>query len=541
MKRRTLAVCLAASLTMSVVVTMPSPAAGVAGFGDVESDSFYTEPVQWMVDNGITNGVSPDCFGPDEPVTRGQAAAFMWRMEGSPEPAGTHGFGDVVAPWQQDAVSWMADNGITTGTTRTTYSPDDPLTRGQAAVLLHRLAGSPAAPSPARFPDVVAAWQVAPVGWMLQQGITTGTSWTTFSPNDMVTRGELATFFYRYKGSPEVVVDPAGRGCETFDSLAGLNTIGDFSSFVATGSSRWTSSVPGIQDIRITSTADGAEQPAFWLPPTGDGDQPVVVILHSWSAGYTQHAGIPYAMWAQENGWAVIAPDFRGRNDNANAVGSELAVQDAADAIDFAVAQAGVDADRVYVVGYSGGGMMALLLAGRHPDKVTAVAAWGPPQNLVEFYDFSRRHGRSYATHISAACGGDPRGPGPVQDECLKRSPITYLDNARDNEVPVLIAQGLQDPFVHSAGAAKVFNGLADPEDRLNAGQVDSFGRGIVPGDAPDWSSIETFFGPGDPAPVFAHQSGAALLVYFAAGHDMVYNATARWFASEPGSISDPA
>ncbi|NNF68858.1 MAG: S-layer homology domain-containing protein, partial [Acidimicrobiia bacterium] len=147
MKRRTLAVCLVASLAMSGVAAMSAPAGAVAGFADVSAEIFYTEPVQWMVDNEITTGVSPQCFGPDQPVTRGQAAAFMWRMENSPAPAAAHGFGDVVATWQQDAVSWMSDSGITTGTTRTTYSPDDPLTRGQAAVLLHRLAGSPSAPT----------------------------------------------------------------------------------------------------------------------------------------------------------------------------------------------------------------------------------------------------------------------------------------------------------------------------------------------------------------------------------------------------------
>jgi pimeloyl-ACP methyl ester carboxylesterase len=534
MKRRTLAVCLVASLVMSGVASMSAPA---AGFGDVGAGTFYTDAVQWMVDNDITTGVSPNCFGPDEPVTRGQAAALMWRMENSPESAAAHGFGDVVASWQQDAVSWMFDNGITTGTTATTYSPDDPLTRGQLAVLLHRLAGTPSAPPPAQFPDVVEAWQITPVGWMLQRGITTGSSPTTFSPDATVTRGEVATFFHRFKGSPSVVIDdePArSGGCETFDSLAGLNTIGDFSSFVASGAARWASSAPGIQDIRIPSTADGAQQPAFWLPPTGDGDQPLLVILHSWSAGYTQHAGIPYAMWAQENGWAVIAPDFRGRNDNPSALGSELAVQDAADAIDYAVAQAGVDTDRVYLVGYSGGGMMALLLAGRHPDKVTAVSAWGPPHDLVDFYDFSRRGGRAYANHISVACGGDPRVAGPVQEECLRRSPVTYLDTAQDHEVPVFIAQGIGDPYVHPSGAADVFNPLADPEDRLSAADVDGFGQGIVPGGLPDWTTTATFFGAGDPAPVFARQSGSALLVYFAARHDMVYNATARWFASDP-------
>ena len=168
----------------------------------------------------------------------------------------------------------------------------------------------------------------------------------------------------------------------------------------------------GIELLRLVSTADGTEQPVFWLPPKGDRDQPVLVILHSWSTSYTQHAGIPFAMWAQENGWAVIVPEFRGINDDANAVGSDLAVQDAADAIDYAVAQAGVDANRVYVVGYSGGGMMGLLLAGRHPDKVTAVSVWGPPHDLAGFYEHARRAGHRYANDIWRACGGDPREAG---------------------------------------------------------------------------------------------------------------------------------
>ena len=535
MTRRLLSALVATSLALSGVLSISSPAAGVAGFGDVPSSAFYTAAVQWMVDNGITNGVSPGCFAPDEPVTRGQAAAFMWRMEGSPDVGTVHPFSDIELGWQQPAVSWLFDSSITTGTTATTYSPDSYLTRGELAGLLHRLEGSPSAPQPAQFNDVSLGWQVAPVGWMLASGITTGTSPTTFSPDDPVTRGELAAFFYRYKGSPPVTIDPASPGCTTFEALAGLNTIGNFGSFTATGADRWRSSVPGVADIRIPSTADGAQQPAMWLPPSGDGDQPLIVILHSWSANYTQHAGIPYAMWAQENGWAVIAPDFRGRNDDPQAVGSDLAVQDAADAIDFAVRQPGVDANEVYVVGYSGGGMMALLLAGRHPDKISAAAAWGPPHDLVEFYDFSVRAGRPYASDVSSACGGDPRSAGPARDECLKRSPVTYLDVAREHDVPVFIAQGIRDPFVETHVGAAVFNGLADPQDRFTDAQVNVFRQRLVPGDAGGWSGVETHFGAGDPAPVYARESGEALLVYFQDGHDMAYNATARWFASLMG------
>jgi hypothetical protein len=99
-------------------------------------------------------------------------------------------FTDVVASWQQDPVSWMAATGITTGTSATTYTPEGLVTRGEVAALLHRLAGSPDAP-PSQFTDVTTAWQVTPVGWMVQQGITTGTTPTMFSPDKTVRRWPL--------------------------------------------------------------------------------------------------------------------------------------------------------------------------------------------------------------------------------------------------------------------------------------------------------------------------------------------------------------
>lgn len=194
-------------LTLLVSMALPLPASAVSGFGDVPIDAFYTSPVQWMVDQGITTGTSSTCFSPGDPVTRGQAAAFMWRMEGSPTGSAAHGFSDVLAPWQQEPVSWMAASGITTGTSETTFSPDLPVTRGEVAAFLHRLAGSPEAPPPSQFTDVVASWQITPVGWMVNVGITTGTSSSTFSPEQHVTRGQIATFLYRYSGSPAVTVD----------------------------------------------------------------------------------------------------------------------------------------------------------------------------------------------------------------------------------------------------------------------------------------------------------------------------------------------
>lgn len=321
----------------------------------------------------------------------------------------------------------------------------------------------------------------------------------------------------------------------TFEALEGIDTIQDFSGLTDTGMNRWQESVDGIQDIRIASTADGVEQPAFWLPPSGDGEQPLLVILHSWSTDYLQHAGIPYAMWAQENGWAVIAPQFRGVNDHAEAIGSDLAVQDVADAIDFAVAQDGVSDQRVYAVGYSGGGMMALLLAGRHPDKVTAVASWGPPYDLVAFYRQSRGRGSHYAPDIEAGCGGDPSDEGPVRDECLHRSPMSHLDAAKENGVAVFIGQGVHDSILTIGHGAGAFNQLADDDGKFSEEQLEEIWSGSLPDDLSGAIDTETFFGDGDPDPVFARQSAGAWLVYFDADHDMVYKATARWLATDPG------
>jgi dipeptidyl aminopeptidase/acylaminoacyl peptidase len=258
------------------------------------------------------------------------------------------------------------------------------------------------------------------------------------------------------------------------------------------------------------------------------------VILHSSSAEYRQHAGIPYAMFAAENGWAVIAPQFRGVNDDPESMGSDLAVQDVVDAIDHAVSQDGVDPERVYAVGYSGGGTMALLLAGRHPDKVTAVAAWGPPYDLISFYRESARSGTHYAGDIINACGGDPTDSEEARQDCLHRSPITHLDTAREEAVPVFIAQGIHDSILAPSHGAAAFNQLADPDDRFTEEQLESLARGGVPDDISEPVSAETHFGDGDPAPVLTRQSASAWLTLFDADHEMAYQPTLRWFADDP-------
>ena len=200
------------ALTAALLVGVPSPAGAVAGFGDVPEGTWYTDAVQWSVDNNIT-GVDGPCFDPDVAVSRGEAAVWIYNMENQPDAGERHPFTDVTDASQDDAISWMANTGITTGTSPTTFAPDETLKRGQVAAFLHRLDDEPSAP-PHNFSDVVAPWQQDAVSWMADTGITTGTSPTTFAPEDTLKRGQLITFLYRYQDEPDVTLDTTTPHCD---------------------------------------------------------------------------------------------------------------------------------------------------------------------------------------------------------------------------------------------------------------------------------------------------------------------------------------
>ena len=168
-------------------------------YRDVSKDSYYYDAVQWASDKGITNGVSDGVFAPDWVCTRGQIVTFLWRSVGSPAPKTAEmPFADVAEDaYYAQAVLWAVENGITKGTSETTFSPDQTCTRAHAVAFLYRLAGSPAVTG-SSFQDVAAdAYYNAAVAWAVQQGITNGTSETTFSPNETCTRAQIVTFLYR--------------------------------------------------------------------------------------------------------------------------------------------------------------------------------------------------------------------------------------------------------------------------------------------------------------------------------------------------------
>ena len=167
-------------------------------FADVSEDAFYYDAVMWAVELGITNGTSDTTFSPQEAVT---ADAFFWRAAGCPKvSATTHSFTDVDKDaYYYEALLWAVENGITNGTSDTTFSPNAVCNRGQMATFLYRSAKTPAISGSHDFSDVKDdAYYNDAVIWAAKEGITNGTSDTTFSPDADCTRGQMVTFLYRY-------------------------------------------------------------------------------------------------------------------------------------------------------------------------------------------------------------------------------------------------------------------------------------------------------------------------------------------------------
>ena len=182
-------------------------------FVDVPAGAFYETPVEWLVNLQITTGTSEETFSPDDRVSRGQMAAFLWRYAG--EPAGfVHSFQDVpTGAFYDSAVGWLAATAITTGVGPGRYGPDDFVTRGQMAAFLWRFAGSPAT-STHGFGDVpTGAFYDSAVGWLAATAITTGVGPGRYGPDDFVTRGQMAAFLYRLRAH----VVPAPRSLYLVD------------------------------------------------------------------------------------------------------------------------------------------------------------------------------------------------------------------------------------------------------------------------------------------------------------------------------------
>lgn len=181
-----------------------SDASASSEFQDVLPGSWYYDAVQWAVENGVTSGTSATTFSPDRPCTRAEVVTLLWRALGLDELTSRsteNPFRDVdTGAFYCDAVLWAAENGITTGSSATTFSPNAVCTRAEVVTFLWRTDYPPKKLSgPVGFSDVeLDDFFWFPVKWALEEGITTGTSAATFSPLLTCTRAQVVTFLYRY-------------------------------------------------------------------------------------------------------------------------------------------------------------------------------------------------------------------------------------------------------------------------------------------------------------------------------------------------------
>ena len=171
-------------------------------FLDVEDGDYFYDAVLWAVENGITTGTSGTTFSPNGICTRAQAVTFLWRVAGSPEPKSSScAFTDVDPDsYYYKAVLWAVEEGITTGVTETTFAPNEQCTRAQIVTFLWRFAGKPTADT-SKFADVKTdAYYYEAVAWAVEEGITTGIHDAAFAPDCFCTRAQIVTFLFRRLG-----------------------------------------------------------------------------------------------------------------------------------------------------------------------------------------------------------------------------------------------------------------------------------------------------------------------------------------------------
>jgi poly(3-hydroxybutyrate) depolymerase len=278
--------------------------------------------------------------------------------------------------------------------------------------------------------------------------------------------------------------------------------------------------------------SDGVVQKAMWFAPASTDKKPLLVGLHTWSSHFASAGGdAVYAEWCIAQGWAFVHPDFRGPNWTPQALGSDRAVQDVVEAVEWAKKQTAVDESRIYLIGVSGGGHMAMLMAGRHPEIWAGVSAWCGISDVARWHAEHTKNGKSdkYAENIVAALG---KVPAKDDVEAWKRSPESCLANAAT--VPLDIAHGIHDgrkgsvPFEHSLRA---FNAVVKPDARLDAAGIASYyaSQTLPAGWEP--ASPDASFGPNPP--LFKATSGNTQVTIFEGGHEIVHQAALNWLAKQ--------
>ena len=288
----------------------------------------------------------------------------------------------------------------------------------------------------------------------------------------------------------------------------------------------------GTEEIEYKSTLDFTTQKMLAYSSKDNTMKPLLVALHTWSYGYDSAGNETiYAKWCVENNWVMIHPDFRGMNNTPKAMGSKWAVQDIADAVEYIREREKIDSDRIYLVGASGGGHMAMLAAGKLPHIWAGVSAWVGIYDILQWWKDTNSAGLGYSTMIEQSIGGSPEKDITLQKECLERSPACCFYKAKGLNID--INAGVNDgrsgsvPFYHSLQA---FNAVADDMDKIPGDVIREFYK-TQSAPLSDCGLADNFYG--KKQPVYRKISGNSRVTIFNGGHEIIYNAALNWLAAQ--------
>lgn len=287
-----------------------------------------------------------------------------------------------------------------------------------------------------------------------------------------------------------------------------------------------------LEKITYRSKFDRSLQPAYICRAEGETSRPLLVALHTWSYSCEADCSVFYDLCKERN-WNMIFPDFRGPNCTPEACGSDLVVSDLEDAVEYMCSECSADRSAVYLVGGSGGGHCALLLAGRRPDLWTAVSSWCPISDIALWHQQSKLRNSGYAEHIESACGGDPAESETALREARLRSPLTWLKNAA-GRLPVDISTGIHDGHTGSVPvgqAIRAFNTLAAENDRISEDDIAFI---------EETESVPEHLKAKEQDPAFGSRtihlrktSGMVRLTLFEGGHEAFPAVAAEWLARQ--------
>ena len=289
-----------------------------------------------------------------------------------------------------------------------------------------------------------------------------------------------------------------------------------------------------VEEVKIKSSLDDSKQSAiFYKPKEREKPVPLLVILHSWSGNYKQSLHRECEAWCKQEGWSYLKPDFRGPNRNPQATGSELAVQDILDAVEFAKRKTRIDEKKILLVGTSGGGYMSLLMAGRAPNLWAGVSAWVPISDLSAWHSETKKKGLKYFREVEKSCGGPPGKSKEVDQQYSKRSPLTYLAKAK-GITNLDVNAGIRDghsgsvPVSHSLHA---FNAVAERIDQVPQALIDELVQTAKVPRSHAFSGKDPSYG--IKKPLFRRMSGKARVTLFEGGHELVSGAALAWLSKQ--------